>query len=66
MQIHLFDCKIVSPPKYGHGRTLSLAVHVLSAQVASLTNREDRFESVTFSLFVNGFAFSTLDGREAE
>eukprot|EP00434_Breviolum_minutum_P010136 symbB.v1.2.008944.t1/scaffold563.1/size187063/21 len=27
--------------------------------------RNDRFESVTFSLFVNGFAFSTLDGREA-
>lgn len=26
---------------------------------------QDRFESVTFSLFVNGFAFSTLDGREA-
>ena len=26
---------------------------------------EDRFESVTFSLYVNGFAFSTLDGREA-
>ncbi|CAJ1403793.1 unnamed protein product [Effrenium voratum] len=26
---------------------------------------QDRFESVTFSLYVNGFAFSTLDGREA-
>ena len=27
--------------------------------------KKDRFESVTFSLYVNGFAFSTLDGREA-
>ncbi|CAE7395415.1 unnamed protein product [Symbiodinium pilosum] len=26
---------------------------------------QDRFESVMFSLYVNGFAFSTLDGREA-
>ena len=25
---------------------------------------QDRFESVMFSLYVNGFAFSTLDGRE--